>query len=274
MLDWRRMPVSSGAVHRRHVSCSHSHVSGHVMLGGLPDAAAGESVSVSSSTPWTAVSTDPPAWRQRGQPMQLTMATVAEQAAMQEDVASVAAAPAGNEPAAAGDGAGDDKPAELCTKRRKTHMPPEVKEWFCFLARAKPVWTTAKCLRFAKRALPTFEHTHIDTPRKWFSQKTSRYRSWPPALPGTRSCPGPGRHRVPRLQQSVLWIWSLDRTPERAPGDTWWRSVPLLRTPYTPIHAINLGTPSRNPRASSGRNGPKQRHGHFENCANRRSSGH
>ena len=32
------------------------HVSGHVVLGGLPDAATGESVSVSSSTPWTAVS--------------------------------------------------------------------------------------------------------------------------------------------------------------------------------------------------------------------------
>ena len=27
--------------------------------------------------------------------------------------------------------AGDDKPAEPCTKRRKTHMAPEVKEWFC-----------------------------------------------------------------------------------------------------------------------------------------------
>ena len=38
MLDWRRMPVSSGAVHRRHVFCSHGHVSGHVVLGGLPDA--------------------------------------------------------------------------------------------------------------------------------------------------------------------------------------------------------------------------------------------
>ena len=36
----------------------------------------------------------------------------------------------------------------------------------------------------------------------------------------------------------VLWIWSLDRTPERAPGNTWWRSVPLLRPPYSLIHAI------------------------------------
>ena len=62
-------------------------------------------------------------------------------------------------------------------------------------------------------------------------------RSWPLALPGTRSCPGPGRHRVPRLQQSVLWRRSGGRTPERAPGDTW-RSVPLLRSPVTKIHAI------------------------------------
>ena len=43
-------------VHRRHVFCSHGHVSVHVVLGGLPDALNGESVSVSSSTPWTAVS--------------------------------------------------------------------------------------------------------------------------------------------------------------------------------------------------------------------------
>ena len=101
MPDWRRMPVSSGAVHRRHVSCSHGHTSVHVVFGGLPIAATGESVSVSSSTPWTSVEElgpDPPAWWRRGQPMQLTMATVAE--------------PAGDEPAAAGDGAGDDKPAE------------------------------------------------------------------------------------------------------------------------------------------------------------------
>ena len=56
MLDWRRRPVSSGSVHRQHVFYSHGHVSGHVVLGGLPDALNGDSVSVSSSTPWTAVS--------------------------------------------------------------------------------------------------------------------------------------------------------------------------------------------------------------------------
>ena len=49
------LPLSNG-VHKRHVSCSHGHVSEHVVLGGLPIAATGESVSVSSSTPWTAVS--------------------------------------------------------------------------------------------------------------------------------------------------------------------------------------------------------------------------
>ena len=79
------------------------------------------------------------------------------------------AEPAGDEPAAAGDGAGDgagdDKPAEPCTKWRKTHMPPEVKEWFCSLARVKRDWTVTQCIRFAKRALPSFfEHAHIDTP--------------------------------------------------------------------------------------------------------------
>ena len=56
VLDWWRRPVSSGAVHRQHVFCSHGHVSGHVVLGGLPDALSGDRVSVSSSTPWTAVS--------------------------------------------------------------------------------------------------------------------------------------------------------------------------------------------------------------------------
>ena len=107
---------------------------------------------------------DPPAWWQRGQPMQITMATVAEHAAVQEDIASVAAEPAGDEPAAAGDaggdGAGDDKPAEPCTERRKTHMPPEVKEWFCSLARVKPGWTTAKCLRFAMKGTPILLRAH------------------------------------------------------------------------------------------------------------------
>ena len=44
-------------------------------------------------------------------------------------------------------GAGDDKPAEPCTKRRKTHMPLEVKEWFCSLARVKLDWTVTQCLR-------------------------------------------------------------------------------------------------------------------------------
>ena len=112
---------------------------------------------------------------------------------------------AGDEPAAAGDGAGDaagdaagdDKPAEPCTKRRKTDMPPEVKEWFCSLARVKRDWTMTQCLRLAKRALPSFfEHAHIDTPRKWFSHKTSctalgRPRSWNPQLswPWQTSCP-------------------------------------------------------------------------------------
>ena len=55
---------------------------------------------------------DPPAWWQRGQLVHLTLATVAEDVAVQEDIASVAAEPAGDEPAATGDGAGDEKPAD------------------------------------------------------------------------------------------------------------------------------------------------------------------
>ena len=56
---------------------------------------------------------EPPAWWQRGQPMQLTMATVAEHVVVQEDIVMAAVAePAGDEPAAAGDGAGDDEPVK------------------------------------------------------------------------------------------------------------------------------------------------------------------
>ena len=131
---------------------------------------------------------EPPAWWRHGQPVQLMMATVKEYVVAQEDIVMAAVAePAGDEPAAHGDGAGDDKPAEPCTKRRKTHMLPEVKEWFCSLARVKRDWTMTQCLRFAKRALPSFfEHAHIDTTRKWLSHKTSstalgRPRSLEPA---------------------------------------------------------------------------------------------
>ena len=125
---------------------------------------------------------EPPAWWRHGQPVQLTMATVTEYVVVQEDIVMAAVAePAGDEPAAAGDGAGDDKPAEPCTKRRKTHMPPEVKEWFCSLARVKRDWTMTQCLRIVKRALPSFfEHAHIDTTRKWLSHKTSSTALGPP----------------------------------------------------------------------------------------------
>ena len=103
VLDWRRLPDSSGAVHRRHVL--------HVVLGGLSDAAIEETLgqlvdamdrSVEELGP------NPPAWWRRGQPIHLTMATVAEHVAVQEDIASVTAYSAGDEPAAAG----------------KMHIPP------------------------------------------------------------------------------------------------------------------------------------------------------
>ena len=191
------MAGSSGVVHRRHVFCS--HVSVHVVLGGLPDALHGESVLVSSSTPWTAsveeLEPEPPAWWQCGQPMHLTMAAVAEHVAVQKGIAIVAAEAAGDEPATAGDGAGDgasdDNPVELCTKRRKTHMPLEVKEWFCSLARVKPNWTMSQCHRFAKRALPPFlEHAHIGhPPSQVVLAEHFRYRSWPPRAPWNPQLP-------------------------------------------------------------------------------------
>ena len=125
----------------------------------------------------------------------------------------------------------------------------------------------AQCLRLAREALPSFfEHAHIDTPRKWIAQKTSgtalgRPRSLEPAtvlaLVDIVS---------QRLQQSVLWRRSVGRTPELALGITE-RRLPLLQCDH-------LGTPPRNPTASSGRSGPQQRHGHSKNGAHRRSSGH
>ena len=168
-----------------------------------------------------------------------TMAAVAERVAVEKGIGSVAA---GDEPATAGDGAGDgagdDKPAEPCAKRHKTHMPFEVKEWFCSLARVKPNWTMTQCLRIAKRVLPSlFEHAHIDTHCKWFSQKTSgialgRPRSLEPAvllaLADIVSCV------CSRVCRGAGVLAELLNAP---PGDTW-RSVPLLRTPHTPIHAI------------------------------------
>ena len=88
---------------------------------------------------------DPPAWWRRGQPMHTTMAAVAEHVVVQEGIASVAE-PAGVEPAAAGDGAGDDEPVEL--------VPLEVTEWFCSLARVKRDWAIAQCIPFAKKSTP------------------------------------------------------------------------------------------------------------------------
>ena len=93
-------------------------------------------------------------------------------------------------------------------------MPPEVNEGgVCSIARVKRDWTMAQCIRFAKKkALSSFfEHMHIDTLRKSIA-------------------PGPGRHRVARLQQSVLWIGSVGRTLERALGHTWWWSLLLLHS--------------------------------------------
>ena len=179
---------------------------------------------------------EPPAWWGRGQSMQLTMATVAEHVAVQEDIAmtavaqpaavekviaSVAAEPAGDEPAIAGDGAGDDKPVEPCTKRRKTHVPLEV--GVVLLSRPRQARLDHDAvLPLRKEGTPILLRARAHRqPRKWFSHKT----------------PGTARHRVPRLQPSVLWRRRLGRTPERTPGDTWHR-LPLLHSPVPIIHAI------------------------------------
>ena len=128
---------------------------------------------------------EPPAWWRRGQPMQLTMATVAEHVAVQEDIAmaavaehvaveeviaSMAAEPAGDERATAGDGAGDDKPAEPCTKRRKTHMPPESRPRQARLdhGAVPPLRKEGTPILLRARA-----HRPSHPPRKWFSHKTS-----------------------------------------------------------------------------------------------------
>ena len=76
-----------------------------------------------------------------------------------------------------------DEPALAMVLAMTSHVSPaqsgarrtcRLKEWFCSLARVKPNWTMTQRTRFAKRALPSFfEHAHIDTPRKWFSQKIS-----------------------------------------------------------------------------------------------------
>ena len=161
----------------------------------------------------------------------------------------------GDELAAAGDGAGDDKPAEPCTKRHKTHIQPVVKEWFCSLAGVKRDWTMAQCLLVAKkRVLPPFvEHVHMDTPRKWFSQKTSgsalgRPRSLEPAAVLTlaladivsrvcsRVCCGAG-----------ILANSCTRTWRHLAFST---ASPLASRENSCDH---LGTPSRNPRASCSR---------------------
>ena len=170
---------------------------------------------------------DPPAWWQRGQPMQLTMATVGEHSAVQDDIASAAAEPAGGE--AVGDGAGYEKPAEPCTKRRKTHVPlPHPRQAqlvhgavLSLRRKGTSILLRAPAQRLAPQVVPAEDF---------------QYR-WSPALPETRSCPGFGRPRAPRLQQSMLWRRSVGTTPERPSGHTWC-SLPLLRSPVPQIHAV------------------------------------
>ena len=187
-LDWRRAQTARlllpwPRVRARRVGRPSRHTEWRQRLGLLIDAM---DRSVEDLGP------EPPAWWQRGQPMQLTMAAVAEHVAVQEDIAmtavaehvavekviaSMAAEPAGDEAAtagdAAGDGAGDDKPAEPCTKRRKTHVPPEVKEWFCSLTRVKPDLDHDAVPPLRKEGTPILlrapAHRHT---RRWFSHKT------------------------------------------------------------------------------------------------------
>ena len=178
MLDWRRMPVSSGAVHRQHVFCSHGHVSWHV----VPRRSGAGATSVVGT--WAIDAAHDGHSRRTPCRAGGHRDDRSRRTCCHGEGPAIAGDGAGD---AAGDGAGDDKPAEPCTKRRKTHVPPEVREWFCSLARVKPDWTMTQCFRFAKRALPSFfEQAHIEPPRKWFSHKTpgtalGRPRSLEPA---------------------------------------------------------------------------------------------
>ena len=71
--------------------------------------------------------------------MQLTMAAAAEH--VRDDIVLAAA---------------DDEPA-AAVEWRKTHVPPEVKEWLD--------WSLAACLRFTIRPLPDiFTAVHADLP--------------------------------------------------------------------------------------------------------------
>ena len=108
-------------------------------------------------------------------------------------------------------------------------MPPEVKEWFCSHRPRQARLDHGAMLPLRKEGTPIFLRAH--SPQVVLAED-SRYRCWPPALPGTRSCPGLGRHRVPRLQQSVLWRRSLGKTHERSS---------LQRSNIPPIHAITCG---------------------------------
>ena len=90
---------------------------------------------------------DPPAWWRRGQrcssrwPQSKNTLPCRTSRAWQQNPLVTNQRQAGD---GAGDGAGCDKPAEPRTKRRKTHMPPKVKEWFRSLTRVK-----ADCTAFA-----------------------------------------------------------------------------------------------------------------------------
>ena len=119
-LEWRRAQTARLLLH--------GHVSVHVVLGGLPDALNGESVSVSSSTPWTAVSKSWGQSHQRGgnvgQPMQPQ--------SKNKFPCKRTLRPWQQNPLVTNqrqlDGAGVQSGA----------MPLEVKECFCSLARVKP----------------------------------------------------------------------------------------------------------------------------------------
>ena len=134
--------------------------------------------------------------------MQLTMAAAAEH--VRADIVLAAA---------------DDEPA-LALEWRKTHVPPEVKEWLD--------WSLAACLRFTIRALPdifTAVQADLSTGR-WLAMVT----------PGSLAVHSPciGWCRVARLQTLFIlhWCWAFVAARHRcahewAPGDTW-RSLPLL----------------------------------------------
>ena len=146
---------------------------------------------------------DPLAWWRRGQTVQVTMATVAERAVVHKEVHA-----SNNEPPAACSSwlavlvtTSQREWVTLVRKRRKVHVPPDVKESFCSVVRVDrlDIWTVSS---LRKKTTPIFLRAR--TPRH---------------------TPQVAHHEDSRLQQKVLWRWSDGRSHEHAHGNSCCRTT-------------------------------------------------